>query len=188
MNKSMLYLTVLVAIYTGHTAFAQMQNSKPNDGSVLMPQSTPRSVVMKTVIQFTKGSSTIGMNDQAHLRELVMDSIAKGLNSKIEVAVWSDKAHPKKGSLSKADIQLAEYRATQIKNYIQMDQGHTRNVSVFNMADGSHWLARTFRTNDAELDSAFAKRGTSQIKRDDFRIIKNEGGPYKAVILVTIKE
>jgi hypothetical protein len=165
-----------------------MQNSKPNDGSVLMPQTTPRSVKMKTVIEFAKGTSTLSMNDETRLRELVMNSKIQGFDYKIEVAVWSDKAHPKKGNLSKADIKLADLRATQIKNAIEMDQGNTRNVSVFNMADGAHWLARTFNTNDAELDSAFAKRGTSQIKRDDFRIIKAEGGPMKAVVLVTVKE
>lgn len=188
MNQSMMYLTILVAIYTGHTAVAQMQSNKPNDGSLMIPQSTPRTVAMKTVIQFARGQSTISNNDQALLRQLVMDTQAQGLNYKIEVAVWSDKAHPKKGSLAKSDVRLADERATQIKNYIQMDQGHTRNVSVFNMADGAHWLARTFRTSDAELDSAFAKRGTSQIKREDFKIIKTEGGPMKAVVLVTVKE
>jgi hypothetical protein len=142
-------------------------------------------VTGSAVIDFSPGQSTLTSADTEEIRSLIKDAQANGKIDKIEVAVWSDKEHPVRGDLSAADKKLAEDRAENIKNALKMS-GNTETVKVFNMADGSNWLARTFRTTEAELDSAFAKRD-AEIKREDFKMIKENGAPSKAVILVKSK-
>jgi hypothetical protein len=141
-----------------------------------------------TVLDFGMDSAILSISDQEKLSKMVSMAKDTGEITKIEVAVWSDKQNPAKGDLSKSDRELAANRAIHIKEIIKKDIGHTRHIKVFNMAEGSNWVAKMLRTPQAELNSKFAKRGKDSLEREDFQIIKREGAPSKAVVIFTIKE
>jgi hypothetical protein len=57
------------------------------------------------------------------------------------------------------------------------------------MAEDSNWLAKTFNTKDAELKSVFSKKGTdTPITNTEYHLIKEEGGPSEAVLIVELKK
>jgi len=139
-----------------------------------------------TVIDFEPGKAMISENDRQELRDLVATARAEGKIKKVEVAVWSDKDYPRTADLPRADQKLADARAEAIKEALK---GFNTDVTVkvFNMADRTNWLSRTFGTADAELDSVFSK-DTAEIQREDFQIIKDNGGPSKAVVVAKMKD
>jgi hypothetical protein len=61
-------------------------------------------------------------------------------------------------------------------------------ITAYNLAEGSNWLARTFRTPEAELDAVFAKKESGSLVREDFDLIHQNGGPSKAVVIFRTKE
>jgi len=144
-------------------------------------------VTNSAVVDFTPGDASLSSEDRDQIRNLVKDARGhSGVIAKVEVAVWSDKDRPLRGDLSKSDQNLANERAENIKNALKMS-GLTESVKVFNMATGSNWVARAFMTSDAELDSVFAKKD-AEIMRGDFKIIKDNGAPSKAVVIVKMKD
>lgn len=143
-------------------------------------------VSRSSTISFAMSVADLSFDAQAKLRELVA-GLDKDAIDRIEIAVWSDQAFPKTGSdLPKADRELADKRIDKIKDFLK-DTLSVGTVKAYNMAETSNWLARTFRTDDAELKSVFSKEGTTPLVRDDFNHIVAEGGPSKAVA-VLIKE
>lgn len=143
--------------------------------------------VSRTVtLSFQTSVADLSADGQAKLRELVA-GIASGDIDRVEVAVWSDQAFPKTGDdLPKADRDLADNRIDKVKDFLK-DTLDVGSVKAYNMAETSNWLARTFRTDDAELKSVFGKEGSTPVARDDFNHIVKEGGPSKAVAIL-IKE
>lgn len=135
-------------------------------------------------LTFDKGASNLTPAEQAKLTSFVNDAKAKGTIDEIEIAVWSDKSFPGKGAaLSKSDQNLADDRGNSIENLL----GNTVNVSqveVYNMAEKTNWLARTFNTSDAEVKSLFQKEVDAPITHDAYMAIKNNGAAQKAVVLV----
>jgi hypothetical protein len=132
---------------------------------------------------FTMGSSELSAADQASLQGLIMrtgtDNIAR-----IEIAAWSDQDFPKgETDLAKDDIDLAGRRLNAVRDYITSQASGVR-VRTYNMAESSNWLARTFRTDQAELKSIFAKNASAPMARKDFNLIKSDGGPSKAVVVI----
>lgn len=140
------------------------------------------------IISFDAGSSALSENDRKLVRDLIQKVGSENI-SRIEVAAWSDKAFPLTGSdLPKDDRDLAEQRAAHTQDFITEDMNiSTLKVSKYNMAETSNWLARTFRTDEAELKSVFAKQAVAPMARADFNVIYKEGAPSKAVVIVVRK-
>lgn len=140
------------------------------------------------VLSFNKGSSDLSEPDKEKLRQII-SSVGVDNISRVEIASWSDKAFPKTGpDLPKADRNLADARADRIKDFLKDETELSMlRMRKYSMAETSNWLARMFRTDEAELKSVFAKEGETPMVRDDFNVIMNEGGPSKAVLVVIRK-
>ena len=136
-------------------------------------------------ITFNSHSAMLSDSDRTRLRDLIHDALAKGAINKVTVAAWSDKALPLKGQkLLNTDRDLAKGRTEAISDFLKREM-EIKAVKTFNMAETSNWLARTFKTEDAELKSVFSKKGAAApVSKAECYIIKNEGGPYEAVVVV----
>ncbi|MBI2520925.1 MAG: hypothetical protein HYV97_10925 [Bdellovibrio sp.] len=139
------------------------------------------------VISFDTGRHELSSSDMQKLRTLIQEAQARGEISKVEVAAWSDVKHPTKGDLSKSSRDLADRRIKSIKTTLRRDLGKMKYISSFNMAESANWLARFFNTSEAELDAVFAKRENGALEREDFLIIKREGAPSKAVVVLKVE-
>ncbi len=145
--------------------------------------------VMKSVphatIKFRENSATMSDADKATLRNLVRDARDRAPVAAVTVAAWSDKELPRNGEkLLGYDRELADKRADAVETYIK-DSLDIGNVDTFNMAEDSNWLAKTFGTSDSELKSRFSRRGAAApVTNAEFEVIKNEGGPSEAVVVV----
>ena len=181
MNISRIFFALLLGAATSACAhkYNDYKEHKVSETTV-QRHSNDRS----TVVKFEEGSSSLSVDEQMKLRDMVA-SLRPEL-SKIEIAVWSDKEFPSSGGdLSKDDVKLAGKRAEAIKDYLKADLDFSGvDLMVFNMAETSNWLAKTFRTDDAEIKSVFAKRSTSPMSREDFNYISREGGPEKAIVVL----
>lgn len=137
------------------------------------------------VITFASQSAVLSAADKNKIRRLV-SSLGKENIDRIELAVWSDKALPRTGTaLTIADRDLARERIRSIDRFLKQDldiSGMT--ISSYNMAEPANWLARTFRTDDAELKSAFAFEANTPMEREDFNLIYREGAPSRAVLVL----
>lgn len=140
------------------------------------------------VISFDQGSNALSEMNKTAIRDLVVKVGSENI-SRIEVVSWSDKDFPRTGSdLPKADRDLADQRAKHVKDFITDSLGISGlKVSTYNMAETSNWLARTFRTDDAELKSVFAKQATVPMARTDFNIVFREGAPSKTIVVIVQK-
>jgi outer membrane protein OmpA-like peptidoglycan-associated protein len=102
-----------------------------------------------TVINFQKGQAQLTQSAKDTLRNLVKDANSQGQIATVEVAVWSDEPFPAGNQdLSKEDRDLASSRAANVRDYLK-DTLNVSSVKTFNMAEGSNWLARAFRTDAA---------------------------------------
>jgi hypothetical protein len=138
------------------------------------------------VLNFAPGKSQLTQADMDALDNLV-NNAGRGNVDRIEIAAWSDKEFPKTGNdLAKGDTDLADDRIDAIKDYVKNNLS-VSSFKTFNMAETSNWLARTFRTDNAELKSVFSKDMSVPMAREDFNIIKNDGAPSKAVIVAVQK-
>ncbi len=145
---------------------------------------TMRSIPRET-ITFDQNSSFLTETDKATLRNLIQDARAAGPIHTVTVAAWSDKPLPRKGEKhSDVDRDLADARMKAIATYVRINTD-IPDVDTYNMAEASNWLARMFGTTDAELKSVFSKKGgEAPVTNAEFQIIKNEGGPGLAVVVV----
>ncbi|MBY0314748.1 MAG: hypothetical protein K2Q26_04475 [Bdellovibrionales bacterium] len=142
-------------------------------------------VTGSATVDFEKGSATLSPSEKQELRDLITSTKAKNKIDKVSIAVWSDQERPVRGDLSAADRKLADQRKEAIKDAIEGIDDDL-SVKAYSMAEGTNWLARTFNTRDAELDSVFAKKD-AEIRREDFKVFKNDGGPSKAVVVLKTK-
>lgn len=136
------------------------------------------------VLHFSSGSANLTESEKQKLNDIVTKIGADNIK-RVEIASWSDKEFPVTGpDLPKVDRNLAEERASSINSYLKDPMNVTfMRIRTYSMAETSNWLARTFRTDGAELKSVFAKEGETPMVRDDFNVIHNEGGPSKAVVI-----
>lgn len=136
-------------------------------------------------VSFDEGSAALSESARARLRDLVKDARASGTIDQVTVAAWSDKALPTgKRDLTEADRDLASKRADAISSVLKTEL-EVGDVDTYNMAERANWLARTFNTRQAELKSVFSKKGAeTPVTNAEFHVIRNEGGPSEAVVVV----
>jgi hypothetical protein len=148
----------------------------------------PKTEVSHAEISFAENSAQLSDSDKANLRNMIRDASEKGDISKVTVAVWSDKPLPQQNQkLLDSDRELASSRAEAISSFLQDEM--KVDVQTYNMAENSHWLARTFGTDEAELKSVFGRKGSEEapVSNEQFRVIRDAGGPSKAVIVAEHK-
>lgn len=145
-------------------------------------RSTNVAMAHDQVVEFQKGRAELTSTAQDALRSVIREAQSMGEINKVKVAVWSDKAFPRQGDLSKADRDLADRRGVHIKDFISKNF-NISDVEIFNMAERSNWLARMFNTEDAELKSMFSKKEITPVTDDQLRLIRSKGQPRRAVIL-----
>lgn len=114
------------------------------------------------VVTFMNGSYELSLEDAAKIKKAIQDAQTKGKIEKAEIAVWSDKDHPDRGSLPLADKKLAEERIQTMRNAIKQDMPQLSYVKAYNMASNSNWLGRNFHSDEAKLDKVFAKKSKGQ--------------------------
>ncbi len=141
------------------------------------------------VVDFRQGSAEISQTEREKLRTLVDNARSKGQISKLHVAAWSDRAFPKEegAALGKRDRDLGKNRIDRLETYFE-DTLAVGDVETHNMAERSSWIARNFNTSDAELKSLFSQRGSeAPVTNEEFQLIKQMGGPGKAVVVVQMR-
>jgi len=140
------------------------------------------------VLDFDSSSADLTDLAKSKLRDAVSVVGADNIR-RVEVAAWSDKNFPRTGGdLSKPDRDLADKRADNINDFLKHDLDLSfMRIRTYSMAEGSNWLARMFRTDEAELKSVFAKENEAPMAREDFNAIINQGGPSRAVIVLIRK-
>lgn len=136
-----------------------------------------------TTLVFGPGQAMLSDEDKNRMRNVIKRVHDQGKVSQVKVAVWSDKMHPNKGDLPKADQNLANQRTKQIEKFLK-DEMDISRVKAFNMAENRNWLGKVFHYEESKLESALAKPDASQVTNNEFRTIKEEGGPSKAVVIV----
>jgi len=176
--------SALAADYDSTSQMASPNKMMGTSESDIQKHATDRSVTL----MFDKGSANLSAASQESLRNLVT-TIGMANISRAEVAAWSDKDFPRTGSdLAKADRDLADQRVTKINDYLKSNLNFSAmNIKNFNMAETSNWLARTFRTDEAELKSVFSKEAVAPMARADFNVMVREGAPMKAVVVFVRK-
>lgn len=137
------------------------------------------------VVTFNNRSAVLTESEKSKIRNLV-STVNVGDIERVELAVWSDKSLPRAGTeLTKADRDLADRRIASINRFLRDEMDISRmKISAYNMAEPANWLARTFRTDDAELKSAFALEYNQPMKREDFNQIYREGAASRAVLVI----
>lgn len=140
-------------------------------------------------LNFEPDSATLSDSDKESLRKLITDAKAKGEISEVSIAAWSDKPLPPRGEkLMDKDQELADNRAEAIEDFLDSEL-EVAEIDTFNMAESANWVARTFRTEDAELKSIFGRRGAdTPLTNEEFNLIRDSGGPSKAVVVVEYKQ
>lgn len=140
-------------------------------------------------LNFEPNSSNLSDSDKESLRKLISDAKAKGEISEVTIAAWSDKPLPPRGEkLMDNDQELADARAEAIENFLDSEL-NVAEIDTFNMAESANWVARTFRTEEAELKSIFGRRGAdTPLTNQEFNSIRDSGGPSKAVVVVEHKQ
>jgi hypothetical protein len=178
-NKKFLYAYCL-AMLLSCTAFAHDKSDKDANYSGAM-----KSIPYAT-ITFDSNSAVLTDSDKAALRTVVEKARSKGTLSEVTVASWSDKKLPKQGqTLADEDRDLAVSRSGAIADYLKNVLMVKADVDSYNMAETSNWMARTFRTSDAELKSQFSKQSAqTPVTNAEFQIIKNEGAPGEAIVVL----
>jgi hypothetical protein len=146
----------------------------------------PGSEYKSAVLSFPEGGHTLSSGDLTKLNQTIKDAKAQGWIVKVEIAAWSDKNHPSSGDLPKVDRTLAQRRISAIRSALRQDLGHWKISKAFNMAENSNWLARRLHTANADLDAVFLKDRADELARDDFNLIREEGAPSKAVVILRI--
>ena len=140
------------------------------------------------VITFPMGGYNLSSEEVTRLEKAVNDAKAKGKITKIELAVWSDKEHPATGELPKADEKLANNRIKAVKHALHKEVSRLDRIKAYKMAENSHWLGRYFHSSEADLDAAYSKSGTGELARADYSLIKQDGAPSKAVVIIKVQE
>lgn len=143
------------------------------------------------VLNFAPGSDVLTDASKNSLRSFIDRVQNNGKIEDLHVAVWSDRAFSfdkDAPDLSSGDRDLADRRIDVINNFLDDELNIDADIKTYSMAEKSNWFARAFRTDDAELKSLFSQQGSpANVRPGQLRLVKQHGGPMKAVILATRK-
>jgi hypothetical protein len=183
---SAMFLGASAGAWAGGDKKAYNKEDKKTDARSAMTEGEQGVAFEKVTVTFDRGQSTVKPEDRKRLKEAVKSAKNRGDLERTEVAVWSDKAHPGQGELLEADRDLANDRISAVKEILNEELGTLDFVSEYNMAESTNWLGRMFNSSEAELDSAYARDEALPMDRHGLRMIKEEGAPSKAVVILKI--
>ena len=110
-------------------------------------------------LAFRAGQQTLTPQAAALIDRAMDEAKARGNIEQVEVAVWSDQEYPGKSHrLPPQQVQLAQERAKNIKDYVQHLQPGV-NINVHNMAEQPSALANLLNTPDADLKKKLVTLG-----------------------------
>lgn len=159
-------------------------SAQGTQGTSGAPESAAEKRTVET-IAFDQGSPQLSEEAKGKIRTLIDSAKQDGGVREVKVAVWSDSESPVRArkDLPKEDRQLAETRGDNVKNFLKHDLD-VRHVKVFNMAEGTNWLAELFHTEAAELEQIFSAQGYHGKVSPELGLIRDHGKPSHAVVVV----
>lgn len=158
-------------------------------GSIVLAKGKTKTLTFEsTVLTFASDSHELGTAELEKLQQVVTSAKVKGKIVGAELAVWSDKNHPVTGELSKTDEKLASQRIEDVKHALKKDMGGFKFVKTYNMAENANWLGRHINSNESQLDELYAKKERGSMAREDLSLIKRDGAPSKAVVILKIRD
>ena len=172
------------------TSGTSVRDSSVSDSTMAIESSALQMGRNYQVISFNKGSDQLTEMEKNSLRSLMETAKLAGAIDRVHVIGWSDKAFPMgrtAADLPKVDRDLAKARIDKIEDFLE-SQLDISGVKTYSMAEKANWFARAFNTDEAELKSMFSQKGDVDVKPEEFKMIKDKGGPMKAVILVQHKD
>lgn len=184
-SKIISSVCVATIVGLGQFAFAEGYTTKNKPSAA---QVKKHAFDRSAVINFESTSASLQDAEKTKLRHLI-NKVGISNVSRVELAVWSDKSFPANGEdLAATDQDLADQRIKNIKEFLKDGLSvSSMRIASYNMTESSNWLARTLRTDDAELKSIFAKEAVAPMARADFNVMVREGAPSKAVVVVVRK-
>jgi hypothetical protein len=140
------------------------------------------------VVTFKKGSSELSKADQDTLAALFQT--IKSRSQKVEqvhLAAWSDRPFSPKAPQTKKDRALAESRIVALETVLEGPLA-MNYVATYNMAERSNWFARGLVAKPRDVKTLFSQRGAPQnVTPEDFAVVREKGGPSKAVLLIELE-
>lgn len=113
-------------------------------------------------VEFDRGSGSLSPDDNQKLSQIIEEAKMKGSIDEVKVVAWADQYYPSADlkKLSAAQRDLADKRASNIKNYLQ-DNLSVDDVDTYNMAERPNYLEEILKTSDAKVKSALETAGVS---------------------------
>lgn len=115
------------------------------------------------VVEFDKGSHALTENGRATLQKVANISAGEGREvEEIEVLAWADKEYPATGGKAdRADVNLADDRASVIKTYLKDDLDTKADIDKHNMAQRPGAFSELVKTEDYKIKNNFEKSGAA---------------------------
>jgi hypothetical protein len=163
------------------------ENPRPKSDVTQKNSQNPSQRTTRLVLKYELGRYLLSDYDKTQINDMIDKAKFDSSSEKIEVAVWADKMLPREGaSLSDQERKLADDRGEEIKKYLSA-RHNISSLKIFNMAEESNWVARSFNTEDAELKSVFSKEEMAPISRNGFDFIRENGASSRAVLVIVQK-
>lgn len=135
-------------------------------------------------VSFQSGQSDISANNAATLRSSINAAQQNGEIQKAVVAAWPDQLGTQNSNTNQVTQNLAQQRADAIER--QLKDSGIQNVQTHVMTDSEPtWVESTFSAvpNPMGTDST-ASTGTNATADQVRSILREEGGPGKAVVIL----
>jgi outer membrane protein OmpA-like peptidoglycan-associated protein len=135
-------------------------------------------------VNFEKGSAVLTEGSRVSLRGMVEQARMSGKIDELKVLAWSDADYPNnsQNKLSKQDRELADKRASAIRDYVKSELG-VDDVDTYNMAERPNAFEDMFNTSDARTKSAFESAGMTGAGGDSLT-----GKASHAIIMAMIED
>lgn len=137
------------------------------------------------IVTFEPGSSILSESERKNLAAVV-SAVRNDANISLAiVAAWADKEYPatKGQQLGKAERQLAEARVAIVKE--ALDNLGVKTIETHSMAEQPSWIGKLLNTEDTKVKGeGKVKDANDQLTAEIGRILRDKGGPGKAVVIV----
>ena len=159
-----------------------------SNAALAAPPKTPPSSFVAIIVKFEPGSFTLTNAMKEQINKKLENNQIKSSTSEVIINAWSDKSLPKRDqALLESDRDLAIRRAQAISGHLGYKAGLDK-YTIYNMAENLSWIAHTLSETEANIKSIFARTSDiAPISKEDFVVIKENGGPSKAVVLIRNK-
>lgn len=186
-NKTKIILLSLSALALG--ACSSVHKTGEKDASNVSQESKHVAIAQDasyvTELSFDESSANLDSSSKKKLDEILSRAKSDGKIDEVKVISWSDREYPteKRGKLSKAQNELAERRANNIKKYL-MGADQSLDVDTYNMAQRPNAVSKLFNTDNAKIKKSLEAAGIAHDRSDNDYPTK----AGKSTIMVILKE